>query len=218
MEGLFEQLVINMSYLGVALTLVASGVGVPIAEEMPLIIGGVLCHEGHASIYIMLPVAYASVLAGDIILYSLGRRYGHHVPKLPLLGRFLTEARLLRAERALFDHAGKTLFCARFVPGLRAAVWFSSGVLKVPSWKFILYDGLAAAISTPLLLGIGYLGAEHLSVIKKWTGGAQIALGAAIVIGFVCFYLYRRNRKQVGKPATPEAITDRHVSKADEIA
>ena len=218
MEALLEQLVIHLSYVGVALTLVASGVGVPIAEEMPLIIGGWLCHEGHAHMYIMLPVAYTAVLAGDVILYALGRRYGHHVPKLPLLGRFLTEERLLRAERALYDHAGKTIFCARFVPGIRAAVWFSSGVLKVPSWKFIMYDGLAAMISTPFLLALGYLGAEHLPAVRKWAGSTQLALGAVIVICFVCFIVYRRRRSQGTGMKVPPALPGRQVSKVDEIA
>lgn len=218
MEVLFEQLAIHFSYMGVALALIASGVGVPIAEEMPLIIGGYLCHEEHAKLYIMLPVAYLSVLAGDVILYSLGRRYGHHVPKLPLLRRYLTEKRLLRAERALFDHAGKTLFCARFVPGLRAAVWFSSGVLKVPTWKFILYDGVAALISTPVLIGVGYLGAEHLSLVRRWTAGGQIALACTIVVGFIVFILYRRSRKLKSLASVKTALPSSHIGKVDEIA
>ena len=66
-------------YLGVFAVLIAASLGLPIPEDIPLLTGGYLCHHGLAHPHVMICVGLVGVLGGDFILFSLGRRFGHHI-------------------------------------------------------------------------------------------------------------------------------------------
>jgi len=59
----------EFTYLGVFLILFVAGLGVPIPEELPIMAGGVLAHEGVVRWWLMLPVCVLGVLSGDVALY-----------------------------------------------------------------------------------------------------------------------------------------------------
>lgn len=183
-----------------------SGMGLPLPEDIPIIVGGYLAGTGVVEPWTMLPALFAAVLGADGIVFFLGRRYGHHVPRLPLLRRYLTEKRLARTELELNRHGGKFIFAARFLPGLRAPAMFTAGIFKVPYWKFLLYDGSAAAISVPVIFLLAYYFAEDLEAVRKWVSegslGAAVAVVLAIVVFFVCKALFARRmaRSAAGKP------------------
>src|SRR5690606_33249443 len=96
--------------------LLLSGFGLPIPEDLPLILAGYLCgiEPAYADPWIMFPGCYLAIIGADLVVFVLGRRYGHHVPRLPLLRRFLTESRLAKTEAKLHQHGGKFIFMARF--------------------------------------------------------------------------------------------------------
>jgi membrane protein DedA with SNARE-associated domain len=54
------------------------------------------------------------------------------------------------AEEKIQNNARIICFTSRFAPGLRAPVYITSGVLRVPFTVFIGMDGLAALISVPV--------------------------------------------------------------------
>jgi membrane protein DedA with SNARE-associated domain len=185
-------------YAGVLGILLASGLGLPLPEDIPLLVGGVLCHMGHAELWIMIPSCTIAVFAADVMLYVLGRRYGHHVNRLPLLSAYLTEPRLAAAEIAFHRHGGKTLFVGRFLPGVRTAVFFTAGVFKIPFWKMLVVDGLASLVSVPALILAGYYGAKKLQQVHDWLGIANVAIlvtAALSVIGYVVWRRVRRRRQ-----------------------
>ena len=189
-------------YIAIFGVLLLTGFGLPLPEDIPLIIAGYLAGTGAADPWIMFPGVFIMILGSDMIVYSLGRRYGHHVPRLPVLRRFLTDARLARTERKLHQHGGKFIFMARFLPGLRTASFFTSGTFKIPVWKFLLYDGSAAAISVPTILALAYVFSHQIDRVFQTVREAQMAAAAAIllVIGallLVRWWLRRRRIAQV---------------------
>ena len=204
MQSLLDNLILNAPELGTALgyvvvcsLLMLGGMGLPIPEDIPLILAGVFCHLGLARLPTMLVVTFAFVIGADILLFFMGKRYGHHVPRLPFVRHVLTKQRLDRAEQYFEDHGGKTLFVARFLPGLRAAVWFSAGACRTKLWRLIVCDGIAALLSVPLLVLVGYFGANQLQQAQQWTlwgqlSAALIALTAAG--GFVLYKTWRRKK------------------------
>ena len=89
------------------------------------------------------------------------------------------------------------MFAARFLPGLRAPAMFTAGVFKIPAWKFLLYDGSAAAISVPLILALSYRFADELDQVRQWVVEGQavsITICLAAIVGFVTFKLMARRR------------------------
>ena len=187
------------SYVLVAVLLLSSGFGVPIPEDIPLLVGGWLCRRQQANLWIMMPVAWAFVLAGDCVLYALGRRYGHHVPKLPGLRLVLTEKRICRASQFVERHGAKTLFLMRFVTAVRAAVWFAAGALKIPFWKFIAYDGSAALLFALGYLLLGWWFGDQWQHIRHYTRTLQIGL-LMVVVGLVLWQLIRYRQRRASDP------------------
>lgn len=182
------------------LILLLSGFGLPVPEDIPLLGTGMLCFYGIAPLWVMLPITFIFVLGADCIVYGLGRKYGTHVQDLPLLRRFLTKERLDRAGEAYHRHGGKTLFIARFLPGLRAALFFSAGMVKIPFWKMVVYDGFAAIISVPVWVIAGYYGADQIERVKHGVQRGQMVVLAVILLGIATFLLIKVLRKAQASP------------------
>lgn len=176
-----------MPYVVVLGLLLLSGFGLPIPEDIPLILAGYLSYHGSADPWVLFPLTFLAVVGADLMVFWLGRRYGHHVPKLPLMRRFLTEKRLAKTERLLHEHGGKFMFAARFLPGLRAPAIFTAGNFKLPYWKFLLYDGGAALLSVPLILGLAYYFAEHLEQVRVWIANGEKGVIGVIVLAALGF-------------------------------
>jgi membrane protein DedA with SNARE-associated domain len=206
MEALFHTLTDptvahTMAAVLLALLLV-SGLGMPIPEDIPLLAAGYLCYLGRdepggLSLWFMIPATFVAVLGADFLIYYLGRRYGHHLPKMRLLSRYLTPERLAQAQLKFHNHGGKTLFVARFMPGLRAPAFFSAGVFKIPFWKMLVFDGSAALISVPTLVLLAYIFGAQIAKVRKMAGQVQLAVAVAIVLTIVVivFWKTRKHRK-----------------------
>lgn len=192
-----------MPYIVVLGLILLSGFGLPIPEDIPLILAGYLGYHGYADPWVLFPLTFLAIVGADVMVFVLGRRYGHHIPKLPLMRRFLTEKRLAKAERLLHDHGGKFMFVARFLPGLRAPAIFTAGNFKIPYWKFLLYDGGAAMLSVPLILGLAYYFADSLEHVRVWIANGEKGVIGVIVLSVVVLVVAKRwvNRRLAGEPA-----------------
>ncbi|QDU70660.1 DedA family protein [Mucisphaera calidilacus] len=194
MEAWLEQLAANAPYIVLAAVLLASGFGLPIPEDLPLFIGGYLAGHDYAQPLPLFLVCFAAIMTADGVLFWLGRTCGHHVPRLPLLNRFLTDERVAKYERNLEQHGGKFIFVGRFIPGVRAPVMFAAGALKVPYWKFILFDATAATVSATAVFWLSFYFAEQIEQVRVWILEGQIIL--AIVALTTCTYLALRWRRR----------------------
>ncbi|MCC6579843.1 MAG: DedA family protein [Phycisphaeraceae bacterium] len=192
-----ETLLANLPYVGLVVVLVLSGFGLPLPEDVPLIFAGYLCGIGEANIYIMLPVAFFAVLGTDLLVYWLGRRLGHHVPRLPVIRRYLSEKNLAKADEAFHRHGPWVLFIARFLPGIRTPVFFSAGAFKIPVRKMLAYDGSAALISVPTIVLLAYHLSDHLDKARKIvmrSQGAVLLVVFVVVVAVVLWQVWKRRR------------------------
>lgn len=184
MESWITSISEHAPYLVILGVILMSGFGLPIPEDVPILLGGYLAGIGQVNPWTMLPAIFAAVMGADAILFMLGRRYGHHVPRLPLLKRLLTPKRLALTEHRLQQHGGKFLFVARFLPGVRAPAMFCAGTFGVPYWKFLVYDGGAALLSVPTLFLLAYYFAESIEEVRRRVAEFQL-VSAAAVLGLI---------------------------------
>src|SRR5678815_5585985 len=66
--------------------LFACGLGLPLPEDIPLIVAGILVARGHMWLPLAGLLAWCGIIGGDIVLYSLGKKYGLNITRLPLIG------------------------------------------------------------------------------------------------------------------------------------
>jgi membrane protein DedA with SNARE-associated domain len=207
-----QEFVNNFTYLGIFAVLLLGSLGVPIPEEMPIIAGAVLSHEGLVRWWLALPVSLLGVLSGDMALYWVGRHWGDQVLSCRLVRLVLSPAREQWLKAAYRRHALKTVVTARHVVGLRAAAFLTAGSSNVPFWKFVVADVGAASFGVPVAFGLAYFFTDQIKAImtdvhrvERWLGLAGLlALAAILVVG-----VWRWNRR-VGKERLDEEPAEGH--------
>lgn len=184
-------------YLAIFLILLACGLGIPIPEDITLFAAGILTYYGVCDIWVMILVCFLGVMIGDSFVFWLGHHYGKRLLKKWPFRLFLNEDKIQSIREKLHKNAGKLLFAARFMPGVRSTVFFTTGLLHLPYRNLLIYDGLAALISVPAIVySVYYFGdlLEHvIHWIKKVEGGILAVIVLAILF-FVARHFYKKKR------------------------
>lgn len=200
-----------LPYFFIFLILLACGLGVPIPEDITLIAGGILAYYGVCDVWIMILVGLFGVMIGDSFVYWLGFHYGRRLVKRWPFRLFIDEEKIERIRLQLHTHGGKLLFTARFMPGVRSTVFFSSGLLHLPYSKLLWFDGMAALISVPAIVYSVYYFGDYIEqvvrTIKRVEGGIVGVIAAVILIFGIRFLVKkRRSEKQLREEALMEAL------------
>lgn len=159
MEKLFlylTNLSSNVAYLIIFGILVACGLGFPLPEDVPLIATGYLVWDMTLEAFPAFLVTMLGVLIGDSILFFLGKNLGMKMLEKPRVQKLFRPEKIRRTKAYFRKYGEKIVFFARFVAGFRAVAFFMAGAMKMRYVRFILLDGIAALISVPVWIAIGY--------------------------------------------------------------
>lgn len=141
-------------YAALTLALIVGGVVSPVPEEAAILGAGVAAANGWLS---PIPAAIAlvvGVVLGDVCIFALG---GLSARGARALGVRPSDAMLCRASDLVGRWGLAAVVAARFVPGLRGAVFFVAGAGGASVRSVAAVDFAAAAVHVPLLLALGAL-------------------------------------------------------------
>ena len=141
-----------VAYATVFGVLIACGLGIPLPEDISLILGGYLSHHGAASLPGMMVVGFLGILGGDSIIYLAGRRLGSKVGQKPggFFARIVTPEKRAHVQRLFARHGPKVRSaprthagtCASSSRGLRGAAarpfrhpWLWTPNLSSANWS-----------------------------------------------------------------------------------
>jgi membrane protein DedA with SNARE-associated domain len=235
MSGILFALV-HFTYLALIAILVIAGTGVPIPEDIPLILSGYMCNTDHSPINNfprmvdidgdgvleavprqlprlgwMMAAGMIGVLAGDSIVFSIGRR---GIDSNNMVARHLRKVmhskRRERVERHFAKHGNLTIFVGRFMPGFRSIIFAFAGISRMSYLRFLLIDGMAAFMSVPLFVLIGYHFASELNLVFAKIEHIKHILAPILLvvgIGLVAIYIVRRRRKLATEPLPKDVAT-----------
>jgi len=177
----------HLPHLGLSVILVLGGLGFPFPEGVSLIICGFLISSHIAHPYLLIPIALAGVLTGDMLSYLIGRRYGRTILKHRAFKKIVSQKRLDTFEEKL-DRKGFLFifFGGRFISG----IFLVAGIMRMPPKKLLLCDTLSAFFSLMIWGGIGYMSAHSLEIIRKDMTVVEhlgILVGVLFLIGYL-FY------------------------------
>jgi len=192
------------AYLLIYVVLVACGLGIPLPEDISLVMGGFLSHLGVTSLPVMMVVGFMGILTGDSLIYSAGRRVGLLSQGTGFLARVVTPEKRAKVERLFAVHGQKIVMVARFLPGIRAVTYFTAGSAGMSYWRFIFWDGLAALVSAPLFVYLGCHFGGHLRYLKRRIHQGQ-AIGLVVLVAAVALYLFYRHFRRRVDPSTSTA-------------
>jgi membrane protein DedA with SNARE-associated domain len=184
------------AYAAIFSVLVVCGLGLPLPEDISLILGGFLVHRHAAHLGLMMAAGFAGILCGDSIIFWAGRKVGRVAVHGGWLGRLVTPEKRAKVEGLFEGHGEKIVAAARFLPGVRAVAFFSAGSADLPFWRFLLFDGLAALGSAPLLVFLGFRFGGRLDVVIGKIKHGELALVGGILAFAIGSYLLKRVRSR----------------------
>jgi membrane protein DedA with SNARE-associated domain len=189
----------NVSYVGIIAVLVISGTGLPIPEELPVILAGIAARSGQLEPWLAFLSCLVGSLGGDLVMYSIGRYFGRSVLREhPFVARFLKPEREAKIEDLICRHGLKVFFLARFLVGIRSPVFLTAGILRVPLRRFLAADMLSASVVIGIFFGLGYRYANEILHSFQWIRRAEVLLTVLVVLGvagLVGIYWRRRQRR-----------------------
>jgi membrane protein DedA with SNARE-associated domain len=199
-----QSLATQFGYAAVFLLLVGAGVGLPFPEEVTQLTAGFLARRGTLAVLPALLVTWAGILAGDWLLFRLGRRHGVRVLASRRLQKLFTPERRRWVERHFRNHDFLTIAAARHASGLRLPVFATAGAMGVRTSTFLLADGLSALVSVPIVFALGYLFASQLQAVRHHLREAElIGLALLLAFGLAWSVVRRRRGARVERVAAP---------------
>jgi membrane protein DedA with SNARE-associated domain len=189
------------------------GMGLPLPEDIPLLVAGALIGRGRMHFVIAAVLAWCGIIGGDCMLYMFGKRFGLGITRVPLIGKHVTQERILRAE-VLFEKWGVWVVAVgRLFAGIRGAMVIAAGAIRYNFLKFIIADGFAAMVSGGLFMFLGYEFGNHLHEIQERIHKDSRIVFAVVAVAVLAIVIYVVFRKK--KHTT---VTDAALAKAQQRA
>src|SRR4051812_1343812 len=149
------------------------GLGLPLPEDIPLILGGYFAATGHLDLAIVAVVSWFGIIGGDCMLYYFGHRYGLNITRVPFIGKHVTRERIVKAEHLFEKYGVAVVGVGRMFAGIRGAMVIAAGTIRYNFIKFVIADGLGAIVSGGLFLMVGYWAGKKLGDLNALRAKVQ---------------------------------------------
>ncbi|HEY0389290.1 MAG TPA: DedA family protein [Gaiellales bacterium] len=180
-------LIRDHGYLGVAVGAFGDSFGLPSSGEVVLLLASAAAaaSSSHFSIPVVIAVAWGFAVAGDACAYAIGRAAGPRV-----LRRFGVHEDS-SVHGFMERHGARAVLVGRLIAGVRTKLAIVSGSTRMPLHRYIIADGLGAAIWA---IGVGLIGYGFSSSVQSLTdgfGSASHAIGgvAIAIVAILAAYL-----------------------------
>ena len=177
--------------------LAASGLGLPVNEDILLMVAAALTLRGVMEPAPLVAVAWCGVLCADALIFHWGHRFGARLLQHRRAARLLPPRRLEAVQATMRRWGPGYLFLVRFLPGMRSALLFAAGSLKMPYRHLLLFDGAAGLIELPLLVYavrlVGGRWQDILAGVQRWQAVLLPAL--LLLVGAACVAVWLRRRR-----------------------
>ena len=182
--------------LVVFLTVLAEQIGLPIPAIPVLLAAGAVAGDGQANLSLLIALAVAACLLGDMLWFELGRRRGRQT--LTLLCRIALEpdACVRRTENFFLIHGIRALILAKFIPGLSTLAPALAGLFRIPIGRFLLFNGAGALLWSACFLVLGYVFSDQIGYVAELSVRFGKTATAIIAVGLAGYLLYKYWHRQ----------------------
>jgi membrane protein DedA with SNARE-associated domain/rhodanese-related sulfurtransferase len=172
---------VRLTYPTLWLVVFASQVCLPVPAILFLMMAGALAVHGDLRIDLIILTGILGCLAGDLIWFEAGRRWGSGV--LRLLCKFSSDpAYCAQRARRVFKRWGlRSLLIAKFVPGLDGVTPPLAGLEGASMGSFLAYDTVGSLLWSAFYVGLGYVFADRVPAVAAYVSRFGTLL--AVVLG-----------------------------------
>lgn len=143
-------------YWPVFLAVLAENLGLPVPSYLLVLVSASLAAQLQFRLTSVVLVSAVAALLGDLVWYCLGRWRGRRILRTLCSISINPDSCVSRTENLFTRHGLKSLFVAKFIPGLNTVAPPLAGMLKVSAARFVLFDlgGTALWVFSAVLLGV----------------------------------------------------------------
>jgi len=184
-------LISHHGYLILALVCLAEAVGLPVPAALAILTAGAVTAYGDLHLYLVIVVGVLAMIAGDVILYFMGRVSGWAL--LGFLCRLSAnpETCILRSAEYFYRRGKQTLLFAKFIPGINTMSPPLAGSMKMRLGDFLQFDALGAIFYVGAYSLAGYVFSDALRAITRGLRSAGFAAEVVFGLGLTAYVVYR---------------------------
>jgi membrane protein DedA with SNARE-associated domain len=191
-------------------------VGIPLPGETILVTAAIYAGSTQElSIWSVIVAAILGGIAGNLLAFWLGRRFGY-----ALLLRYggyvsMTPSRIKIGQYLFLRYGGNVVFFARFVPLLRSVAGFLAGANHMPWRSFMLANVSGAAVWVAMdCTAAYYLGKEVAELAGSVGLALAIAFVAALILLGVLLARHEKTLEMEAERALPGPLRPARASEA----
>ncbi|NGX26371.1 MAG: Inner membrane protein [Chlamydiae bacterium] len=174
-----------------------AGMNIPISIDLLMIIGATLAatlipeHLYHLYFSLFLGCAISAWIS-----YWIGRSIGSKLLKLPLFSKVFSPKRMAKVKKFYKKRGLLALVLGRFIPfGVRNCLYMSSGMSRMPFFKFALCDGLACALWSALSFSLYYFLGKNIDTLYSRVKWINLLIFIAFSVTVIGIIWYKKKKK-----------------------
>lgn len=143
-----------------------------------LFTAGFLASQGYLNVGLIILIAFVAAILGDNTGFFLGKKYGRKIFSNKE-SKIFNPSHMQAASDYYQKNGGKTIVIAHFIPAIRAAAPFITGIANLKYKTFIIYDVLGVTLWTVGLSLLGYSLGKYIPKLNQYL--TFIVIGIVIV-------------------------------------
>ncbi len=174
-------------YAVVGAVLFVTAAGIPLPASIVLLGAGAAAARGDLRLALLLPLAWAAAVTGDVLLFFGGRYTGWWLLAGMCRLSINPEGCIFSSSSYFYRRGAKTLLFSKWVPGLSSMAAPLAGSLNMRFWRFLCMDMAGVGMYVACWLLAGYLFSGFLQQMMAWVqrlGHAVLLLVILLVVGY----------------------------------
>jgi membrane protein DedA with SNARE-associated domain len=207
--------VLKHGYLFLFVATFANQIGIPLPGPLLLLAAGALAAVKKMEFPALFALTITACLLADWVWYEAGRRRGDRI--LHFMHSLTTrdpDYHDRKAKQVFARYGPPLLLVSKFVPGLDMVAPPLAGTSGTHRARFLLFDGLGAALYACVYGGLGYAFNHDLDRAAAYVSGAgKVLLG----VGFFGICVYYTTHKLVQRCRSGRKARSTQIASADTI-
>jgi membrane protein DedA with SNARE-associated domain len=166
-------------------------IGLPVPAALALLIAGAASAHGLLSLPYALGGSLAAMLAGDIVMFMLGRYTGWWLLSALCRISLNPESCILRSADSFYRRGRQLLVVSKFIPGVGTMAPPLAGSMNMRFGQFLPLDLAGSMLYIGAYFGVGYLFSGALALITRGYEAASRVLGWAVIALIAAYIVFQ---------------------------
>ena len=166
-------------------------IGIPVPAAIALLVSGGAVARGVLQFQYVLGIAVFAMLAGDTLMFLLGRYTGWWLLGILCRVSLNPETCILRSADSFYRRGRTLLVIAKFIPGINTMAPPLAGSMRMRLGTFLRLDLAGAALYAGCYFAVGYVFSGALDIVMRGYDSAGKIVGWIVIALLIAYLLFR---------------------------